>query len=374
MMALWQIGRYMSPFLPLVLLLTVLGVRTLGRAVPAAPQRRAVVVAVLGFAVLIAVVSVPTWALRSAQQGAGIPEAALSPAQWLRGNTPPEARIAVNDVGATAYFSDRTVVDMIGLTTNGLAEPSVEGTGALYEALARMPADQRPTHFSVFIDFMDVDFEDMSAAGVLSEEPLTMFTRSPVRDAALGGVCQSNGGCTQTDVWSADWWWWAAATSRRPRARPHRRPRQRGRPGGRGRTLLRGRPRADRDADRGRSCAGRTAPTGGGWWTRAARSRAATLHVARLTPGVPVTLTTRVEAREPLADRNTQAGVVSVGVGGRPAGDSEFATDDRSWMQDSFVLPAELVTGPEITVTLGPRQPYLQPYPDYRWFSYSASQ
>jgi hypothetical protein len=82
----------------------------------------------------------------------------------------------------------------------------------------------------------------------------------------------------------------------------------------------------------------------------------------------------RLEAREPLADRNTQAGVVSVGVGGRPAGDWEFVTDDRSWVQDSFVLPAELVTGPEITVTLGPRQPHLRPYPDYRSFSYRASQ
>ena len=376
MTALWQNGRYMSPFLPLVLLLTVLGVRTLGRAVPAAPQRRAVVVAVVGVAVLIAVVSVPTWALRSAQQGAGIREAALSPAQWLRGNTPPDARIAVNDVGATAYFSDRTVVDMIGLTTNGLAEPSVEGTGALYEALARMPADQRPTHFSVFTDFMDVDFEDMSAAGVLSEEPLTTFqTRSPVRDAALGGVCQSNGGCTQTDVWSADWS--VVGSGDLPDVpvpgrivdhvnvgdpvdeAAHGYEVDRALIGMRPRTILRGEDRADgrRMVDSGREV------EGGEHFT-----------LRGLTPGVPVTLTTRVEAREPLADRNTQAGVVSVGVGGRPAGDWEFVTDDRSWVQDSFVLPAELVTGPEITVTLGPRQPYLQPYPDYRSFSYWASQ
>jgi hypothetical protein len=376
MTALWQNGRYMSPFLPLVLLLVVLGVRTLGRAVPAAPQRRSVVVALIGVAVLIGVVSVPTWALRSAQQGAGIREAALSPALWLRGNTPPDARIAVNDVGATAYFSDRPVVDMIGLTTNGLAEPSVEGTGALYEALARMPADQRPTYFSVFTEFMDVDFEDMSAAGVLSDEPLTTFqTRSPVRDVALGGVCQSNGGCSQTDVWTADWS--VVGSGDLPDVAvpgrivdhvnvgdpvdeaAHGYEVDRALIGMRPRTILRGEDRIDgrRIVDSGREV------EGGEHFT-----------LRGLTPGVPATLTTRVEAREPLADRNTQAGVVSVGVDGRGAGDWEFATDDRSWVQDSFVLPGELVTAPEITVTLGPRQPYLQPYPDYRSFSYWASQ
>jgi hypothetical protein len=32
------------------------------------------------------------------------------------------------------------------------------------------------------------------------------------------------------------------------------------------------------------------------------------------------------------------------------------------------------VTAPEITVSLGPRQPFLAPYPDYRSFSYWAVQ
>jgi hypothetical protein len=376
MTALWQNGRYMTPFLPLVMLLVVLGTRTLGRAVPRAEQRHAVVAGLVGVVVLVAAVSVPTWALRSAQQGAGIREAALSPALWLRGNTPPGARIGVNDVGATAYFSDRTVVDLIGLTTNGLAIPSVEGTGALYEALARMPADQRPTYFSVFPDFVDVDFEAMSAAGVLSKKPLTTFeTHSPVRDEALGGVCQANGGCKETDVWTTDWS--VVGSGDRPEApvpgrvvdavnvgdladeAAHGYGVDRALVGMKAPTILRGKdaPGGRRVVDSGREV------VGGEHFT-----------MRGLTPGRPVTLTTRVEAREPLVDRNTQAGVVAVGVDGRPAGDWKFPTDATSWVQASVVLPGDLITASEVTVTLGPRQPYLQPYPDYRSFHYWASQ
>jgi hypothetical protein len=376
MTALWQNGRYLSPFLPLVLLLVVLGVRTLGRAVPRPEQSRVVVVGIVGVVVLIAAVSVPTWSLRSAQQGAGIREAALSPALWLRGNTPTDARIGVNDVGATAYFSGRTVVDLVGLTTNGLAIPSGEGTGALYEALARMPTDQRPTYFSVFKQFMDVDFEAMSAAGVLSEKPLTTFkTRSPVRDVALGGVCQSNGGCEETDVWTADWS--VVGSGVRPEApvpgrivdrvnvgdltdeAAHGYGVDRALVGMKAPTIQRGKdgPDGRRVVDSGREV------VGGEHFT-----------LRGLTPGVPVTLTTRVEAREPLVDRNTQAGVVAVGVEGRPAGEWVFPTDSSSWVQSSFVLPGSLITAPEITVTLGPRQPYVQPYPEYRSFHYWASQ
>lgn len=371
---LWHNGRYVTPFLPLVLLLAVLGVRLLVRAVPR--HGRPVGAAVLGVLVLVAVVTLPTWAVRSAQQAAGIRESSVSVAQWLRGNTPPGSVIAVNDVGATAYFADRPVVDLVGLTTNGLADAANEGTGALYEALARMPAEQRPEYFSVFPGFNSVSFVDMSAAGVLGDEPLTTFlTRSPVRDVALGGVCQSNGGCSQTDVWAADW---SATGSGDVPDRPvpgrivahvdvgdpldeaaHGYGVDRALLGLVPTTILRGEDRADgqRIIDSGREV------IGGEHFT-----------VRGLVPGVPVTLTARVEAREPLVDRNTQAGVVAVGVDGRPAGVWEFTTDDRSWTQDSIVLPGDLITGSEITVTLGPRQPYLQPYPDYRSFSYWVSQ
>jgi hypothetical protein len=93
-----------------------------------------------------------------------------------------------------------------------------------------------------------------------------------------------------------------------------------------------------------------------------------------LTPGRPVTLTARVDAREPVEDRNTSAGVVAVGAAGHGAGDWTFATADGSWAQSSFTIPAADVTGADLAVTLGPQQPFLAPYPDYHSFGYWASQ
>ncbi len=41
-------------------------------------------------------------------------------ARWLRDHTPPDAVIATQDIGVLAYFSDRRLIDMAGLT-----EPAV---------------------------------------------------------------------------------------------------------------------------------------------------------------------------------------------------------------------------------------------------------
>lgn len=37
--------------------------------------------------------------------------------RWMRENSPPDATLAANDIGAIAYFSERRVVDLVGLVT-----------------------------------------------------------------------------------------------------------------------------------------------------------------------------------------------------------------------------------------------------------------
>ena len=37
--------------------------------------------------------------------------------QWLAANTPAEAVVASNDIGAIAYFSERRLLDIVGLAT-----------------------------------------------------------------------------------------------------------------------------------------------------------------------------------------------------------------------------------------------------------------
>jgi hypothetical protein len=38
-------------------------------------------------------------------------------ASWLRDNTPPDALIAVHDIGAVGYFANRPLLDLAGLVT-----------------------------------------------------------------------------------------------------------------------------------------------------------------------------------------------------------------------------------------------------------------
>lgn len=70
--------------------------------------------------------------------------------RWIRANTPENARIALNDAGAIAYFGERATLDLVGLTTHGWATRFREGSGALFEQLERLPVDERPALFAVY--------------------------------------------------------------------------------------------------------------------------------------------------------------------------------------------------------------------------------
>jgi hypothetical protein len=375
--ALWQDGRYLQPFLPVVVLLAVLGARAVGRAAADAGRGRVLSAGIVAVLLGFALVSAPTWALRGAQQAAGIRESAVSVAQWLRGHTPPDAVVGVNDVGAVAWFSDRRVVDLVGLTTPGLARPALEGSGAMYEALAHLPPDRRPTYFSIFDQTELLPVGELAAARILGTEPVTSFeAKSPARERGpFGGICQTTGDCRVISVWRADWSHVGSGDA--PDAPVP----------GRVVDHLNVGDLADEAAhgygvDRALIGVGdqtevrnETLP-GGRVVVDSGRHVIGGEHfvLRGLTPGRPVTLTSRVDAREPVRDRNTSAGVVAVAADGHGVGDWTFATADGAWAQSSVTIPGAAVTSSTLAVTLGPRQPYLAPYPDYRSFGYWASQ
>ncbi|MEO6458389.1 MAG: hypothetical protein ABIO92_08985, partial [Chloroflexia bacterium] len=78
---------------------------------------------------------------------------------WIRQNTPPDARIGVNDTGAHKYMSDRYVIDLIGLTNNKLRGAYFGGWGTIFDTLMRMPDEERPDylliHPNVFLNGID---------------------------------------------------------------------------------------------------------------------------------------------------------------------------------------------------------------------------
>ncbi len=70
--------------------------------------------------------------------------------RYIEKNLPENIYIGVNDAGAIPYYARRPALDIVGLTTNGLAHAFRNGNGSLYEAIEKLPANKRPSHFAIF--------------------------------------------------------------------------------------------------------------------------------------------------------------------------------------------------------------------------------
>jgi hypothetical protein len=77
--------------------------------------------------------------------------------KWAKTELPPDARIGVNDTGAIAYFSQRPVFDIVGLTTPGEAQYWVAGAGSRFEHYEHLPRSALPTHFIVYPGWLAID-------------------------------------------------------------------------------------------------------------------------------------------------------------------------------------------------------------------------
>jgi hypothetical protein len=90
----------------------------------------------------------------------GIDQQHVKIGRWAKANLPSDARIAVNDTGAIAYFSDRHTFDIVGLTSEGEAKYWVAGGGSRMEHYERLKAtapNKLPTHFIVYPEWMGTD-------------------------------------------------------------------------------------------------------------------------------------------------------------------------------------------------------------------------
>jgi hypothetical protein len=73
--------------------------------------------------------------------------------RWANEALPKDARLGVNDTGAIAYFSNRSVFDVCGLTTAGEARYWVAGAGSRFEHYERLGVGRLPTHFIVYTNW-----------------------------------------------------------------------------------------------------------------------------------------------------------------------------------------------------------------------------
>jgi len=134
----FQEGRYSAHVLPLamIVLAVALGTGAVGATVVAGPARpawtvgglrkmlrgsdsaysRARVIAVVLY-LAVALATLPGAATRYAWGVQNINAMQVHLGRWVDANVPSTARLAVNDIGAIAYFSRREVIDLMGLVT-----------------------------------------------------------------------------------------------------------------------------------------------------------------------------------------------------------------------------------------------------------------
>ena len=129
----FQSGRYSSHLLPLAVVVAFVGLDQMLRWGSAARWRVAVC------ALLLAGLAwrLPAGAEAYAWGVQNINAMQVELGHWVAARTPPNALIALNDVGALAYFGERRVIDLIGLATPEILPHRRQGPEALLRYLAR---------------------------------------------------------------------------------------------------------------------------------------------------------------------------------------------------------------------------------------------
>jgi hypothetical protein len=105
-------GRYYFPLFPVLVLLGTLGLARAARAL--GPALRATLATLL--------VATSLWALAQgavfyARNVANVENSDVKIARWLAARLPPEAILAVNDIGAIKYFLPNRVIDLASIAT-----------------------------------------------------------------------------------------------------------------------------------------------------------------------------------------------------------------------------------------------------------------
>jgi hypothetical protein len=350
--ALWHHYRYQMPFYPALALLGAVGLTAL-----AARLRRGWAgPALLAAAALWSVCSAAAFAREYARDTRTAATMQLPLAAWLRAHTPPDALIAAHDIGIMRYFGERDTVDVVGLTTAGLAAAYRHGPGSLFEALET----RRPAYYAVYPDRAPPYFGTGAAADLLGPE---LF-----RVQVAGYSRITSAGDTQV-ITQADWSSAAlAAAPQQPSVRDRLA----------GLTLLDQLDVADLDAEHAHAYTWWNAGAAAGFPTEAQRlayrqDPAVTLADGgrrltggerwrlAVTPGRPLVLVARLHQTNPLT--------LTLRVNGQPAGQWRLPAVPGEWIESTFAIDPALLTtaAAEIELTVTPDSAGAVYSPYYYW-------
>jgi hypothetical protein len=130
------ISRYLLPAVPSLLLLGVASLQWAMARLGAWGQRAAVIVLVALYAAPNAYLTLRYSVPHARRHTAGLRSSLATFGLWARAETPPGTLIAVPDIGAFGYYSDRPVLDLFGLVTPAMAPIAVrEGYDTIVDRL-----------------------------------------------------------------------------------------------------------------------------------------------------------------------------------------------------------------------------------------------
>lgn len=125
-------GRYLFPLFPCLLLLAALGVaepaREIARAFGERRAWRAAVAAVVALVVAgPSAAALAHGAVRFARNVANVAESDVAAGRWIRERLPPQALLAVQDIGAIAYHAPNPLLDLVGIVDGDAARAIRDG-------------------------------------------------------------------------------------------------------------------------------------------------------------------------------------------------------------------------------------------------------
>jgi hypothetical protein len=150
----WHHGRYTIPLIPFQMIVAVQGAEWLYSQAQrrlTKQRARAMVILLAALFVLAAGWRLGYWAGMLGYNSREVREVDQAIGLWLKENAPPDATIAVDDIGAIGYLSQRRILDLQGLVSPEVWPALAENEGlARNQAMTRLLSAWKPDYLAIF--------------------------------------------------------------------------------------------------------------------------------------------------------------------------------------------------------------------------------
>ena len=187
---LYQNGRYMMPLIPAFIALGILGAAEAGEFAGRALFPSSVRVREILAPLLLMLIPLIQFGLAAGPARDGYAESCkyindrqVRTGRWLHDNVPPEAVIGTHDIGAIAFYSERRVVDMVGLVS-----PEMIARLHNLDSLVAFLSRKHVTYIAVLRNWFEVvNVNPVFQTDESRPEIMEVFPFDPARTHIMGG-------------------------------------------------------------------------------------------------------------------------------------------------------------------------------------------